>query len=388
MDKQGSILIVDDELGPRESLRIILQPYYDIQTATNGKEALFYIRKGKMDIVTLDLNMPGISGIEVLKEITKLNQDIDVIIVTGFGTTKNAIEAVYYGTLDFICKPFNVAEIFSTVQKCFERKKARVQIKNLIGQTKLLWDKILEGEPLSNLAAGMEADPNGDPFTKEFIESIQLLQQNRGGKTSLSFLDFLNILSVNLGKREPCLDGHAKRVLYYAERIVQDIYLSPKEKESLQIAAHLHDVGKIGLRIDSNQKDKSNRYEYLYLRLHPIKTLYITQSLNLPPPAISAIRHHHERWDGMGYPDNLCKEEIPLVARIISLANYCDSLRLDLFSQENFPVLEVQEKFEKAAGVLFDPVMVDLLVRQLKNLAPVPPQTHSNPPDMIPLDRN
>lgn len=136
MAQQGSILIVDDEAGPRESLRMILKPIYKIYTAANGKEALELIQKEKIDLVTLDLNMPGLTGVEVLKEIKKIKSDIEVIIITGYGTLKNAQEVIRYGAGDFISKPFNVADIVAIISKSFERRNYNLKISNLIQQIK------------------------------------------------------------------------------------------------------------------------------------------------------------------------------------------------------------------------------------------------------------
>jgi DNA-binding NtrC family response regulator len=134
MISKGTILIVDDEVGPRESLRMILKPVYDIHTAENGQEAINFISQKKVDLVTLDLRMPGLSGIEVLQEIKKLQPDIEVIIVTGYGTLTNAQEAIRYGAADFISKPFNVADIIAIVSKAFERRSYNLKIKGLIQQ--------------------------------------------------------------------------------------------------------------------------------------------------------------------------------------------------------------------------------------------------------------
>lgn len=136
MAQQGSILIVDDEAGPRESLRMILKPVYKIYTAANGKEALALIQKENINLVTLDLNMPGLSGIDVLKEIKKIRSDVEVIIITGYGTLKNAQEVIRYGAGDFISKPFNVADIISIISKSFERRNYNLKINNLIQQIK------------------------------------------------------------------------------------------------------------------------------------------------------------------------------------------------------------------------------------------------------------
>ena len=136
MAQKGSILIVDDEVGPRESLRMILKPIYEIYTATNGDEALQVIQNENIDLVTLDLRMPGLSGIDVLREIKKIRADVEVIVITGYGTLTNAQEAIRYGAGDFISKPFNVADIIAIIGKSFERRNYNMKIKNLIQQIK------------------------------------------------------------------------------------------------------------------------------------------------------------------------------------------------------------------------------------------------------------
>jgi len=132
MISKGSILIVDDEVGPRESLHMILKSMYDVHTVQNGEEAIKFISQKKVDLVTLDLEMPGLSGIEVLQEIKKLQPDIEVIIVSVHGTLSNAQKAILFGAGDFISKPFNVADIIATVSKAFERRSCHLKIESLI----------------------------------------------------------------------------------------------------------------------------------------------------------------------------------------------------------------------------------------------------------------
>ena len=144
MAEKGTILIVDDEVGPRESLRLILKPIYEIHTAADGDEALRCIQDKEIDVVTLDLKMPGMSGFEVLRGIKKLKADIEVIIVTGYGTLKNAQEAIHHGAGDFISKPFNIPDIISIVNKSFMRRRYNLQINSLVQQIKGL--KELEEE--------------------------------------------------------------------------------------------------------------------------------------------------------------------------------------------------------------------------------------------------
>jgi len=132
MPSKETILVVDDEAGPRESLRMILKPLYEVHTASSGQEALRLIQNEDIDVVTLDLNMPGLSGIEVLKVIRKLRPNTEVIVITGYGTLNHAQEAVRFGAGDFISKPFNVADIISIVGKSFERRSFNLKIKSLV----------------------------------------------------------------------------------------------------------------------------------------------------------------------------------------------------------------------------------------------------------------
>jgi DNA-binding NtrC family response regulator len=117
MRSKQSILIVDDELGVRESLRMILKPYYEIYTAPNGEAALNIIRERKIHLITLDLKMPKLSGIETLREIRKIDGEVPVIITTGYGTQKDEREALFYGVRDFISKPFNTGKIISVIDE-------------------------------------------------------------------------------------------------------------------------------------------------------------------------------------------------------------------------------------------------------------------------------
>jgi DNA-binding NtrC family response regulator len=147
---KGSILIVDDEVGPRESLRMILKPMYDnIHIAKNGQEAINFLSQKPVDLVTLDLNMPGLSGIDALREIKKLQPDVEVIIITGYGTLSNAQEAIRFGAGDFISKPFNVADIIAIVSKAFERRVHNMKIESLIGQLQRLRSSLSEEKEIS-----------------------------------------------------------------------------------------------------------------------------------------------------------------------------------------------------------------------------------------------
>ena len=374
MGNQGSILVVDDEVGPRESLRMILKPIYEVHTASNGQEALQFISREKIDLVTLDLKMPGISGIDVLKEIKKLHSDIEVVIITGYGTLTNAVEAIRYGAVDFISKPFNVAEIISIVSKTVERRNFNLKIKDLIHKIKGLRLSGGNGqqEALSNLGASMDWVPELE-LGKELKDSLLDLENFRIQKVSVNYLDFMKVLIYILESKEPYTSGHSERVSMYSGIIAQDLLLTPQEKEDLQIATLLHDIGKIGLSNRLLKKNGLTQDDCLDIRQHPVKGVHLIEPLSFSPSITSAIRHHHEWWNGSGYPDGLSGEEIPLLARIISLADSYDAMASDRPYRQGLSFKKVEDEIAKNAGIQFDPKIVSLFSKHFNNGSILPP---------------
>lgn len=150
MGTDGSILIVDDEFGVRESLRMILKPFYTTYSASDGAEALKLIQNQNFDLITLDLKMPGPSGIEIMREIKKINKDLDIIIITAYGSLDDAKESVIYGVRDFITKPFNPADVLYVINKALQSRNDKRKIKDLVQQ--------IESLSLENLSS-VGADP-------------------------------------------------------------------------------------------------------------------------------------------------------------------------------------------------------------------------------------
>jgi DNA-binding NtrC family response regulator len=138
MEEKKSILIVDDEPSVRESLRMILNRSYEVHTAADGREALNCLHEKNIDLVTLDLMMPGVSGVQVLREIKNIDEDIEVVIITAYGNAHNAQDIVRFGAGAMIQKPFNVPDVTSTIGKSLERRKNGVEVKGLIEQIKRL----------------------------------------------------------------------------------------------------------------------------------------------------------------------------------------------------------------------------------------------------------
>ncbi len=117
MNGKANILIVDDEIGPRESLRMILSPYYSIHTAERGGEAIEILGQVPVDLVTLDLKMPSICGIKLLEKVKQHDPDIEAIIITGYGSLDTAVDGLRMGAFDYVSKPFDVNHILSQVSR-------------------------------------------------------------------------------------------------------------------------------------------------------------------------------------------------------------------------------------------------------------------------------
>ncbi len=125
------ILVVDDEMGPRESLKMILNPYYNVLTADRGAQAVEMLKQYPVDLVTLDLKMPGFTGINVLEKVKQHDPDIEAIIITGYGSLDTAIEGLRLGAFDYISKPFDVNHILALVRRGLERRNAKSQLRQV-----------------------------------------------------------------------------------------------------------------------------------------------------------------------------------------------------------------------------------------------------------------
>ena len=125
------ILVVDDEMGPRESLKMILNPYYNVHLAERGGQAIEILGKYPVDLVTLDLKMPGLTGINVLEKVKQYDRDIEAIIITGYGSLDTAIEGLRLGAFDYISKPFDVNHILALVRRGLERRTAKAKLRQV-----------------------------------------------------------------------------------------------------------------------------------------------------------------------------------------------------------------------------------------------------------------
>jgi DNA-binding NtrC family response regulator len=121
------VLVVDDEIGPRESLRAILKPEYKVLVATEGEQAVRLVNESPIDVVLLDLRMPGVSGIRVLERIKEINPDVEVILITGYASYETVLEALRLHAFDYIPKPFNIPHLRDMVKRAVTRRHSYVR---------------------------------------------------------------------------------------------------------------------------------------------------------------------------------------------------------------------------------------------------------------------
>lgn len=311
---QPTILIVEDEVGPREALKMILRPFFNLYSVDNADVALQVLKEQPIDVVTLDLKLPGRQGMEVLKEIKRAHEDVEVIIITGYGSLESAIEGIRYGVSAYLLKPFDVSELIEVINQTLAKKSRLNHLRDLLRTIGSLWG------------------------------------------TDLTAAEAWKHLSKLLESKHPELIRHSSRVNFYSALLAEHLNLSQAERETLQIGAYLHDIGKVGIddRLLSNQTSLNDQ-QHEGLRHHPEIGERMVRSLPFPTEVAQIIRHHHEHYDGSGYPDHLRGESIPLLARIVSLANAFDNLLTPRAGHRPLSLEEAREYVRLQAGVLFDP---------------------------------
>ena len=350
----ANILIVDDEMGPRESLRMILKPNYNVYSAEDGHAALQIIRQTEIDVITLDLKMPGMSGIETLKQIRLVDPDVMIVIITGFGTLQSAVEAIRHGVYDFISKPFNVTEIVGIVEKAVQRRRFHSKVRNFISQSIL-------PSPSSSILA--ESNP---PFFSRVKGGNGSRPNDLGLSDHQRCLEFAKVLASTLEEKDPYTSGHSERVCYYSDLISLRLSLSHRDRSELQIAAYLHDIGKIGINNRFiNKKGALNATDWAVIKQHTRKAVELLSPLNLSANILSYIEHHHEHFSGTGYPDGLKGNEIPLGARIIAVSDSYDSMTSNRPYRKPLPREEAKRELLKWAGKQFDPNLVSVFLSLL-----------------------
>jgi len=167
-------------------------------------------------------------------------------------------------------------------------------------------------------------------------------------------------LSNVLNEKDDYIVGHCERVAYYCSLIGKNIDLSPKEMELLVIGAYFHDFGKIAIpREVLNKSGSLSDNEWKIVQLHPVKSAKLLQTAGCPEDAVLAMLHHHENYDGTGYPDGLAGDEIPLLSRIVAVADSYDAMTSKRSYSDEIKKEEALSNIYLGRGIRYDPDIVD-----------------------------
>jgi len=331
------ILIVDDE----ESLRSLIEIYlsnnnYEVISASNGREALEKIDRDKPEIIVSDIMMPEMDGYELLGILKGSAEysDIPVIMLTSMDEDMDKIHGLSAGADDYMTKPFNMEELLLRIEKLLFLKRRIAGAEYRFTESQKLLD-----------------------LTKE-----ELLKAHKQLKKIM--LESLEGLVTALEARDKYTRGHSERVAAYAGGIAREMNLD--NIDTIIIAARLHDIGKIGVRDNILYKgEKLTKEEKAIIEAHPVKGAEIIGKISFLRDIVPAVKYHHERYDGTGFPEGLRGDEIPLAAKIIAVADTFDAITTDRPYRKGLDFDHALSELQGNAGTQFDPVVIEYFLKIL-----------------------
>jgi putative nucleotidyltransferase with HDIG domain len=348
--QKPTVLVIDDEAGPRDALKVILRPFFNIQSAESAQAAIDVLNHQRIDLITLDQKLPDRQGLDLLQEIKHDHADIEVIIITGYGSLKSAMEGIRHGAAGYLLKPFNVTELITLVNQTLEKKQRLDYLRRYLQTSAGLWGSDAEcAEAWRELRAGYEAiGKSGGPTLPWGDEAA----------------DLLPLLSDLLEAKDRQLLNHCSRVSFYATLLANRTNLTVDEQKSLALGAFLHDIGKIGpepYRFADDEIVATDRTHDS--RRHPEIGAKMVAPLGLPATVGQIIAYHHERWDGSGYPQGLKGDGIPILARIVCLAQAFDHLTAELPDRVALSIDDASRFLTERSGTYFDPALTVLFTQ-------------------------
>ncbi|MFH2138379.1 MAG: HD domain-containing phosphohydrolase [Candidatus Omnitrophota bacterium] len=334
------ILVVDDEREIAKALKnFFIAKNYTVYVANNGKKAIEIVKTHRPHLVFLDIRMPEMDGLTVLRTIREYDKSIKVIMVTAFGTREIVNEAMRLGAADFIRKPFTLDYLEHDVME-----KVNVQL------FEDLRTEISEKDDL--------------------IDQLQKLNK----RVSRNFYQTMLSLAAALEARDQYTHGHSERVDLFSKLIAGELkannnpVVTTKFFDDLHIESRLHDIGKIAIPDDIlNKPGKLTKEEFREIQRHPAESARILAPLDGIKEHIDVVYNHHERFDGTGYPEQRTRQDIPLRARIISVADAFDAMTSDRPYRMAMPQEKAFSELEKNKGTQFDAEIVDAFVSAYKN---------------------
>ncbi|WP_081413501.1 response regulator [Aneurinibacillus terranovensis] len=354
--EQSTILLVDDEAFNLDILDQMLSvKNYRTLSASTGIEALSILEDEEVDLVLLDIMMPGMNGYEVLQEIKKNKaRFLPVIIVTALDDKEDKIRALEGGSDDFLNKPIDKYELYARVSTLLRTRHYYKQL--------AFANQRLEEEVKRRTIA-----------LQNTLSELQKVNE----KLSYSHYEIVQHLSSAAEFKDPETAAHIQRISHYSGVLTRSMGLSKEDIELMIGASPMHDIGKIGVPDHILLKPgKLTPEEFEKMKEHTTigyKILCGSESPLLRLASEIAISHH-EKFDGSGYPNGLAGEDIPLSGRIVAVADVFDALTSRRPYKEAFPNEVALDIICKGRGSHFDPKIVDVFLKSLPEILDIQKQ--------------
>lgn len=321
------ILVVDDEQGIIDSLKIFLN-HYNITGVTDPVKAIELVKNEHFDLMLLDFLMMPMHGDEVVEEIRKFNKNLYILLLTGHKDLAPPLETIKRLDIQGYCeKSDKVDQLLLLVESGLKS----VEQMRIIGDI---------NQKLENAYADLKSAYKGT------MESLRLAVDAKDSYTK----------------------NHSDRVSYYSVLLAKALNLPEDEVELIRDGGLFHDIGKIGIPDAILQKaGKLTDDEYHDIKNHPSIGEHILKPAKIFDNIIPMVKHHHERYDGRGYPSSLKGEDIPLCARIVCIADSFDAMTSDRSYRPRFTLYKALDELKNCRGTQFDPTLVDLFVPEILN---------------------
>lgn len=331
------VLIVDDEASARNVLAVVLaQVGVPHETAASGEEALRILETQKIDAVISDLRMPGISGMELLEKARRLYPHLVFLVVTGTDDIRVGIQAMQQGADDYLVKPFQVDPniVSASLARALHKKRLEQEVEKYRYH-------------LEELVAEQ---------TEQLREALSQIER--------SYDHTLVALGAAIDLRDSPTAGHSRRVFLYSIEIAKAAGGLEHQLKNIAMGAWLHDIGKLAIPDAILLKPGPLTDEERQIMQRHVQIGYdLVKGIPFLSQAAEIIHAHHERYDGGGYPRGLKGEEIPLGARIFSVADTVDAITSDRPYRRALPLEAARKVIEREAGKQFAPQVANIFLR-------------------------
>ncbi|HLO65228.1 MAG TPA: HD domain-containing phosphohydrolase [Azonexus sp.] len=360
----ATLLFVDDEPGILSALRRLFRQFgYRILIAESGAQGLLEMEKTPVDLVISDMRMPEMDGAAFLRQVRQRWPDAVRILLTGYADVTSTIAAINEGEIyRYIAKPWDDNEIVNVVREALERQKLESENRRLSALIQA------QNDELKNLNASLEQKVA--ERTSELQQALSFVEQTHA-ELKKSFLTsvqvFAGMVELRSGSGGSRLAGHGRRVADLARTVAQRLGMPETEIQNITLAGLLHDIGKLGLPDELLGKPYNTltQDQRAQVMKHPVIGQNILIAIDKFKEAAVVVRHHHECFDGSGYPDRLAGIAIPQGSRILGVVNDYDALQMGTLVQRPLRPEEAQAYLIDNRGKRYDPKVVDTFIKVL-----------------------